>query len=96
MGKALKIANPRQAASRLDDDEKGVIVLDPAGGPQKFTIVNESGLNKLILTSRTAPAKRFTSSIWTGARYQAPDSAARCGDFPNGDAPHGGDRRSGG
>jgi prophage antirepressor-like protein len=27
LGKALEIVNPRQVASRLDDDEKGVIML---------------------------------------------------------------------
>lgn len=55
----LDLANPRQAASRLDDDEKGVISMDTLGGAQLATIINESGLYSLILTSRKDGAKRF-------------------------------------
>jgi hypothetical protein len=40
--KPLGIANPRDAASRLGDDEKGVATTDTLGGPQQTTIVNES------------------------------------------------------
>jgi hypothetical protein len=39
----LGIANPRDAASRLDVDEKGVVTTDTPGGPQQSTIINESG-----------------------------------------------------
>lgn len=56
---ALDIANPRQAVSRLDDDEKGVRTVDTLGGPQEAAIINESGLYSLILTSRKEEAKRF-------------------------------------
>lgn len=56
---ALEIANVPQAASRLDDDEKGIITVDTLGGPQKLTIINESGLYSLILTSRKEGAKKF-------------------------------------
>ena len=41
VGKVLEIANARQDASRLDDDEKGVTTLDTPGGPQKVAIVSE-------------------------------------------------------
>lgn len=57
--KVLEIANPRDAAGRLDDDERGVAITDTLGGPQQTTIINESGLYSLILTSRKAEAKRF-------------------------------------
>jgi prophage antirepressor-like protein len=57
--RVLEIANSRQAASRLDDDEKGVITSDTLGGDQMMGIVNESGLYSLILTSRKIMAKRF-------------------------------------
>lgn len=55
----LDIGNPSQAASSLDDDEKGIITSDTLGGSQKMVIVNESGLYSLILRSRKPEAKRF-------------------------------------
>lgn len=55
----LDIGNPAQAATRLDEDEKGIISGDTPGGRQAITIVNESGLFSLILTSRKPEAKRF-------------------------------------
>lgn len=56
----LEIANPRDAAKRLDDDEKdGVGIPDAIGRTQNTTIINESGLFSLILTSRKPAAKRF-------------------------------------
>ena len=56
----LEIGNPRDAASRLDEDEKdGVGIADAIGREQQTTIVNESGLYALILTSRKPAAKRF-------------------------------------
>lgn len=57
--RVLEIGNPAQAATRLDDDEKGIISSDTLGGVQNVTIINESGLYSLILTSRKAAAKRF-------------------------------------
>ena len=56
---ALDIGNNRQALSRLDDDEKGVISNDTLGGRQELNAINESGLYSLILTSRKEEAKRF-------------------------------------
>ncbi|GAA09527.1 phage associated-antirepressor BRO [Acetobacter tropicalis NBRC 101654] len=55
----LDIINDRNAAARLDEDEKGVRTVDTLGGPQDMTVINESGLYSLILTSRKAAAKRF-------------------------------------
>ena len=56
----LGIANARDAASRLDDDEKdGVGIADAIGRDQKTTIINESGLYSLILRSNKPDAKRF-------------------------------------
>ena len=55
----LEIGNPSQAASRLDDDEKGNIRnpdVTSAGGNPNITIINESGLYSLILTSRKPEA----------------------------------------
>jgi prophage antirepressor-like protein len=42
------------AASRLDDDEKGVALTDTLGGMQEATIINESGFYTVVLRSRDA------------------------------------------
>lgn len=55
----LGIGNPRQAMSRLDDDEKGVISTDTPGGEQVMTTVNEPGLYNLVIGSRKPEARRF-------------------------------------
>ncbi len=57
--RALDVANPRQAARQLDDDEKDVISSDTLGGRQPLTIVSEAGLYALILSSRKPEARRF-------------------------------------
>ena len=56
---ALSIANNRDAVTRLDDDERGVATTDTPSGQQEMTIINESGLYSLILTSRKPEAKKF-------------------------------------
>lgn len=58
--RVLDIQNNRNAARRLDDDEKGVHLMDTLGGGQKMTIINESGLYKVILRSDKPEAKKFT------------------------------------
>lgn len=55
----LEIGNNRQALTRLDDDEKGVISNDTPGGKQNLQAVNEYGLYSLILSSRKREAKQF-------------------------------------
>lgn len=62
--RVLDIANPRNVAARLDDDEKGVHLMDTLGGRQETTIVNEGGLYSVIMRSKGAatsgtPAWRF-------------------------------------
>jgi prophage antirepressor-like protein len=60
----LGIANPRDAASRLDDDEKDAVgIADAIGREQQTTIINESGLYSLILTSRKEQAKAFNKWV---------------------------------
>ena len=56
---ALGIGNSRMAVAKLDDDEKGVNLTDTLGGKQELTIVNESGLDSLVLGSRKPEAKAF-------------------------------------
>ena len=47
------------AVRRLDDDEKDRYSIPTLGGQQEMTIINESGLYSLILTSRKPQAKKF-------------------------------------
>jgi prophage antirepressor-like protein len=56
---ALEIEKYRDALSRLDDDERGSVVVDTLGGPQEMATVTESGLYSLILRSRKPAAKAF-------------------------------------
>lgn len=49
----------RTSLERLDADEKGVDSIHTLGGEQKVTIINESGLYSLTLTSRKPKAKEF-------------------------------------
>lgn len=57
--KVLGIENSRNVVSRLDADEKGVRQMDTPGGPQKMTIINESGLYSVILRSDKPEARAF-------------------------------------
>ncbi|MGV3456323.1 BRO family protein [Sphingomonas sp.] len=58
--RVLGISNPSVAARRLDADERDDLnITDPIGRAQTATVVNESGLYRLILTSRKDSAKRF-------------------------------------
>lgn len=79
----LEIANSRDAASRLDDDEKDVVTADTLGGAQKMTIINESGLYSLILTSRKPEAKRFKKWVTSDVL----PSIRRTGRFGGGGTP---------
>lgn len=56
----LGIGNASDAAARLDADEKDALdIVDPMGRAQRPTIINESGLYSMIMTSRKEEAKRF-------------------------------------
>ena len=43
----------------VEEDDKGVSVLDTPGGKQEMVIINESGLYSLILSSKLPKAKEF-------------------------------------
>ena len=58
--RVLNITNHKNVAARLDEDEKGVHLMDTPGGNQKMSIINESGLYKVILRSDKPEAKAFT------------------------------------
>ena len=56
----LGYANSSDAlAKRVDTEDKGVANCDTLGGNQNLTIINESGLYSLILSSKLPNAKRF-------------------------------------
>src|SRR5690606_10752548 len=62
--KKLGLANPRDVASRLDDDEKDAVgIPDAMGRSQRSTIINESGLYSVILRSSKPEAKAFKKWI---------------------------------
>ena len=55
----LGIEYHRDALTRLDNDERGSVLLDTLGGRQKVAAVNESGLYSLVFQSRKPGAKKF-------------------------------------
>lgn len=58
--KVLEIKNSRDAAKRLDEDEKNTVALsDGIPGNPNRTIINEPGLYSLILRSDKPEAKQF-------------------------------------
>ena len=81
---ALGYSNPRKAiGDHVDEEDKGVTKCDTLGGGQNLTIINESGIYSLILSSKLEGAKRFkrwvTSEILPSIRKTgayATDSAA--------------------
>ena len=57
---ALGYTNTRKAiADHVDDEDKGVTKCDTLGGEQNITIINESGLYSLVLSSKLPQAKVF-------------------------------------
>lgn len=82
---ALTIEKHRDAVSRLDDDERGSVVVDTLGGKQSVSAVNESGLYNLIFQSRKAEAKAFrkwvTSEVLPSIRKTGRYEMGRRGGF---------------
>ena len=79
VAEALGYTNPRKAlADHVDEEDKrqgdGVTIRDPMGREQNPTIINESGLYSLVLSSKLPGAKRFrrwvTSEILPTLRRQ--------------------------
>lgn len=60
VAEVLGYSNPQKAIRmHIDEDDKGVNEMDTPGGIQKTTIINESGLYSLILSSKLPNAKKF-------------------------------------
>lgn len=56
----LGYSNTRKAlADHVDEEDKGVTKCDTLGGVQDLTVINESGLYGLILSSKMPNAKKF-------------------------------------
>jgi prophage antirepressor-like protein len=56
---ALGIAHAASSLRGLDEDDKGVHTMHTPSGQQEMTIINESSLYSLILSSRKPEAKPF-------------------------------------
>lgn len=56
---ALQYSEASAMTRHLDDDEKGLSIVQTPGGDQEMLVINESGLYSAILRSRKAEAKRF-------------------------------------
>lgn len=60
MAIALGYINPRDAlAKHVDAEDRGVAKCDTLGGIQTLSIINESGIYSLIMSSKLPSAKRF-------------------------------------
>ncbi len=60
VAEALGYSNSRKALlDHVDEEDKGVTKRDTLGGKQPITIINESGLYSLILSSKLPSAKEF-------------------------------------
>lgn len=53
------VGTQKAVRMHVDDEDKGMSVLDTPGGTQEMTIINESGLYCLILESKLPSAKKF-------------------------------------
>lgn len=57
---ALGYINPRKALTdHVDAEDKGVTKRDTLGGAQEMTVINESGLYALVLSSKLPGARQF-------------------------------------
>lgn len=60
VAEALGYSNPRKAISdHVDAEDRGVTKCDTLGGPQEMTIINESGLYAMVLSSKLPKAKEY-------------------------------------
>ena len=64
---ALGDKEPTKAArEKVDAEDRGVSEIDTPSGTQKMTIINESGLYSLVLSSKLPGAKKFRR--WVGVK----------------------------
>lgn len=96
---ALNLKDVSDAVEKLDDDEKGRGSIPTLGGQQEMLIVNESGLNAIILRCRDAmkagtPAHKYrkwvTSEVLPAIRKTGRYVAATAKPEPQPAPPHAG------
>lgn len=65
VAEALGYANTRDALNKhVDDDDKNTVAIrDGIGNPNK-TVINESGVYSLVMSSQLPAAKEFTSYLF--------------------------------
>lgn len=82
----LELKNPRSTLALLDDDEKGVHIVDTPGGEQQMTTVTEPGFYKLVMRSRKPEAKAFqrwvTHEVLPALRREGGYMVARADETP--------------
>lgn len=59
----LELIDVSMTVKRLDEDEKDTKIICTLGGNQNMSVVNESGLYSLVLTSNKPQAKKFKKWI---------------------------------
>ena len=59
----LDISKYRDAVSRLDEEERGSVVVDTLGGKQNVAAINEYGLYSLVFTSRKQEDREFKNWV---------------------------------
>lgn len=85
---ALGYLTAKDAARNLSEHQKGGHILPTPGGEQRVTIINESGLYRLVLRSRKPEAEKFSDwvtgevlpSIRKTGQYQRTQPALPVGD----------------
>lgn len=85
VAEALGYEEPRSAVSKkVDTEDRGVAKMETPSGIQEMTVINESGLYSLVLSSKLPTAKKFkrwvTSEVLPTIRktggYQLPQTYA--------------------
>ena len=75
IAKVLEYSEASAMTRQLDDDEKGLSIVQTLGGSQELITINEPGLYSAILRSRKPEAKQFkrwvTSEVLTSIRKMA-------------------------
>lgn len=57
--RAIELSNVTMALRILDDDEKGLRIVETPGGNQEVSVISEPGLYKLLARSHKPEARRF-------------------------------------
>jgi len=75
--------NPSRNETGLDEDEKGIYLVNTPGGPQATLCINEPGLYRLIAKSHKPEAKIFQRWVWHDAIASLPEHQKDGGGISN-------------